>query len=423
MIRKTVKILVSVALLTTLSMAQKEAIVVGISNYQGQKADLRGIDKDVQKMKSLFEQWGFHVTVLWNEQSMQIGDYLAKYAQDLGKDDAFGLYYSGHGSKTFDKSGDEDDKQDETLVLSDGANNVHFLDDSLFGYLNEIKAKKIVLFDSCHSGTVFKTFGDKPKPKSLVSKSVTGGIMKTKAFRPRQSQLSDGEYIVLSSSQDNEESLATGNGSLFTNAIYRQFTNPNGATTNFTEIKNRVAQEIVDYCYKSKSKVHHPKISASDAKLKYTTISEFLKPKKQEISTTDEKITILSEQRFKEKDILKFKLDTHGNSGYITFLTVGKSGKAEIMHQSEKPMSGVLNFPKDFNVHPLIECYKECGKNCPQEVSRLFAVLSQKPITVNSDATKGLKIDSIEANNFDARAFRKRKASQPIVTYSDFVIE
>jgi hypothetical protein len=147
-------------------------------------------------MKALFEKWGFHTTVLYNRDSMRIEEYLARYSS-LNPNDSFIFYYSGHGSTANDVSGDEADGQDESIVLSDGQRNRYFLDDSMNGYLNEIPAKKLVLFDSCHSGTAFKKFGKDVMSKSMPSDKVDG-VIQAKIFRPQQSVLKGGDYIVIS---------------------------------------------------------------------------------------------------------------------------------------------------------------------------------------------------------------------------------
>jgi len=154
---KILKNLILVGLLTTLSMAQKEALLIGVSDYQGVESDLKGIEIDIGNMKTLFEKWGFHTTVLLDRDSMRIDEYLNQY-HSLGADDAFAFYYSGHGSYTDDESGDESDGQDETLVLSNGVENRFYLDDNLNRHFNSIGAKKIIVFDSCHSGTAFKGY-------------------------------------------------------------------------------------------------------------------------------------------------------------------------------------------------------------------------------------------------------------------------
>ena len=370
---KTLKILTLTALLTTFSMAQKEALVLGVSDYMGRKSDLAGVKKDVPRMAELFKNWGFNVTVLQDAQSMQLESYLAKYAH-LNANDNFIFYYSGHGFHIKDVNGDEPDGEDEVLVLSDGTKNQLFLDDALFGYLNAIKAKKMVMLDSCHSGTAFKAFGDAPKAKSITQNEV-GGVMKTKAFRPQQSKIG-GAYIVFSAAQDKEESLDTSNGGLFTNAFLNQFNN-GGASTPLMNVRQNMENEIVQYCKRSDSTPHHPQLSASSSDFKFTTINKYFNSKTITRPTTDIKVT--GSDRFNEGNLLDFKIDTLGNSGYLTIFSM-ENNQPFTMYKSTQPQKGVFNF-KDFNIQPPIECYKSC-KGCASEKSTVYVAFSEKPVTV-----------------------------------------
>ena len=411
------KIFIITGLLTTLSMAQKEALIVGVSDYEGTKYDLRGVKKDIVNMKSLFEKWGFHVTVLQDVQSMELEKYLQSYS-NLGSDDAFIFYYSGHGYHIKDVSGDETDGEDEALVLSDGAKNELFLDDALFGYLNAIKSKKMIILDSCHSGTAFKAFGDKPKAKSITQNAVHG-VMRTKSFRPQESKISSGEYVVFAASQDREESLDTKNGGLFTNGFLKQFRN-GGESKNFMNIRQSVEDSILNFCRGGDSKPHHPNLSASSDALKYSTINEFFKTKSTSEPQTEKTISILGKKTFNDGELLSFKIDTHGNSGYLTIFSI-ENGEPFIMTQTQTKVKGVLNFQQDFNIDPPIECYKSCG-TCPKEVSSVYVILSEKPLTKNIMKTKGLNID--RDGHVRMRAFRHRtnEAYEPIIARVEFTI-
>ncbi len=256
---------------------QKEALVVGVSNYKGVKDDLDGVKKDVVNMTKLFREWGFNVTTITDEESMRLEQYLQRFSSNLDSNDKFIFYYSGHGSHTKDESGDEDDGEDEALVLSDGMKNKLFIDDALFGYLNSIKAQKMVMLDSCHSGTAFKAFGDQPKPKSLINdvKHLIK-VIKTKIFDKEQSDINSGEFVVFSASQDNEQSLDTKRGGMFTKAFYKQFQGKDGKNIRMMNLRGAIATEIKARCAESNSKTHHPNISASSNKLKYKTLGEFL---------------------------------------------------------------------------------------------------------------------------------------------------
>jgi len=349
---------------------------------------------------------------------MKIDEYLQKY-HSLGKDDAFALYYSGHGSYRDDDSGDEKDGRDETIVLSDGVINKHYIDDDIYSHLNKIRAKKLVIFDSCHSGTAFKIFGDKPKPKSISPQLVSGAV-KTKVFRHKESRLSGGEYIVFSASQDNEQSLATTRGSLFTNAFIKEFRG-GGESKKFMNIRQSIEQDIYNYCQKSGSTSHKPNLSASSNDLKYSTINEFFKTKSTPEPQTKKTISILGKKTFNNGELLSFKIDTHGNSGYLTIFSI-ENGEPFIMTQTQTKVKGVLNFQQDFNINPPIECYKSCG-TCPKEVSSVYVILSEKPLTKNIIKTKWLNID--RDGHVRMRAFRQQtnEAYEPIITRVEFTIK
>ncbi len=415
---KTLKILTITALLTSFSIAQqKEALILGVSDYMGTKYDLNGVKKDVPRMERLFRSWGFNVKVINSSDSMNLESYLSNYT-NLSANDNFIFYYTGHGYHTKDKNGDEVDGEDEALVLSDGVKNKLFIDDTLFGYLNAIKAKKLVLFDSCHSGTVFKAFGDKPKPKT-INESQVSGIIKTKAFRPMESRLTKGEYIVLSASQDREESLDTVDGGMFTNAFLHQIEN-GGLSNRLMNLRQNMENEIVQNAKRTDSPPHHPQLSASSNELKYTSIDKFFMTKSTP-PITKKTISIIGKKSFREGELLSFKVDTHGNSGYLTIFSI-ENGEPFIMTQTSKPVKGILNFQKDFNINPPIECYKSCG-SCPQEVSSVYVILSATPLTKNIMKTKGLKINGANSS-VGMRAFRRQtnEAYEPIIAKSEFTI-
>ena len=414
--------MLTLTLLSTLGMAKKEALIVGVNDYKGEKSDLPGVKKDVLNMQKLFEKWGFKVTVLENAKSMNLEAYLNDYSQ-LTKNDEFIFYYSGHGSHTPDMNGDEADGEDEALVLSDGRRNKLFLDDALFGYLNMINAKKMVIFDSCHSGTAFKTFGDKPKPKSISTVNIDG-IVKTKGFSVEERDIKQGEYIVFAAAQDAEQSLDTRNGGMFTTAFLNQFKN-NGETKTFMNLRQKMEEEIVKNCSYSNSKAHHPKLSASSNSLKYATLNSFFpkKAKKPTVVPTKQKsISISGKRDFNENELLKFTIDTNGNRGYLTILSI-EDNKPFIMTQTKQAVKGVLEFQKDFDTggEP-IECYKACS-NCKEEVSSVYIILSAQPLSSIIIRNKELNIGA-DKKPIDMRAFRKRTKQkyEPVIKQVEFVI-
>lgn len=406
---KIVKTLTLLALLTTLSMAQKEALIVGVSDYMGTQYDLGGVERDVPRMERLFKSWGFKVTVLKDAQSMSLESYLDYYSKLNAKDD-FIFYYTGHGFHVKDVSRDEVDGEDETLVLSDGLENRLFLDDALFGYLNAIKAKKMILLDSCHSGTAFKAFGKKPKPKTITASQVSS-VMKTKSFRPQQSKIGAGEYIVFAAAKDKEESLDTSDGGLFTNSFLSQFKN-GGRSEALMNLRQSMENEIIQFCKGSDSTPHHPQLSASSSELKYTSIDSFFNLNNKPIANVEKSIKVTGSSRFDEGDLLDFKIDTQGNSGYLTIFSI-EDAVPFVMYQSKKEMKGVFNL-KDFSITPPIECYKSCGKNCASEQSVVYVAFSAKPIEIRfNQNSKSIETDV--STNFKAFRHQEVKTFKTII--------
>lgn len=147
----------------------KYALLIGI-NYRGTRSELRGCINDVNNMKKyLLEQRGYkeeNILVLTEDETMESRKPTgANIMHEMGKlilkghtggADELWLHYSGHGSHTRDRDGDEDDGQDETIVPLDYARNGMITDDQLHDYLEHvpITCKMYCIFDCCHSGTI-----------------------------------------------------------------------------------------------------------------------------------------------------------------------------------------------------------------------------------------------------------------------------
>ncbi len=393
---------------------RKEALIIGISDYApADKNDLDGIERDTSKMKRLFESWGFKVTTLYDSQSMKIVDYLDDYAKKLGPNDYFAFYYSGHGSHKSDNNGDEADGQDETLVLSDGVVNEHLLDDTLYEKFNAIKAKKLIFLDSCHSGTAFRAINKNGvKVKSIspddVTKTYPTSKMRGIAINGGSSSkemITGSDYIVFSAAHDNEESLATPTGSLFTNALYKTFTT-NDINKPLSSIKNELTNDVIEYAKETKSTPHHPEISYSNPEFKSKSLEDFLnarvKATSQKISQTDNSSLqdtldeMINSGKFKEmyikgsKDIysvgeaVRFTIDTRGDRGFLTIFYIDGNNVTMLYPNrfvSPREINGRYNFPDDLaNGKFELEAYKSC-KGCSEEKTAIYAILSQEQIT------------------------------------------
>jgi len=402
---------------------KKQALVIGVSDYAGEANDLGGIERDVSKMKKLFESWGFEVQSLYDKDSLKIVDYLNKYSKSLSSDDYFAFYYSGHGSHKHDENGDESDGEDETLVLSDGQENTHLIDDILFAKFNAIKAKKMIFFDSCHSGTVFRNLTGKAQPKTIspdkVNKSFSKGLFVGSSTKKSDTMDSDSNYIVMSSSQDNEESLATPTGSLFTNSICEIFSDKNSKNSSFGEIKEILTKKVVAYAKETQGTPHHPNISFSKSYSTNSTLNDFIASKSTITATSNpvqssvpitsvttttpptnsllqntlenlmnsNKMKIMplhyNKIRYTTGESVEFSLDTEGEKGYLTIFYVDGSDVTLLYPNpfvQTKELQGKYSFPADLSGGKFeLEAYKSC-KGCQEEKTTIYALLSSRPI-------------------------------------------
>jgi len=435
---------ISVSKETSSTVSKKEALIVGVSDYAQDNQDLNGIDKDIEKMKQLFIKLGFTVKVLENQASMKLLDNLTQYAHSLNDNDTFAFYYTGHGSHKADNNNDESDGQDETLVLSDGRINKHLIDDILYQKFNDIKAKKLVFFDSCHSGTAFRSLSGKTQAKSMKSEDVTESFIlsRSKGISLGGDNMSKGDFVIFSSSQDTEESLATPTGSLFTNAVTEVFSDQQLQNKSLNEIKEIVGEKVLSYAKETDGIPHHPNINYSSSSIGNRSLQSFINTKAIPTTTPQATPTINSlplvanntlQQTFENLIIsgkvekltmnyqktlypsggsVEFEIDTAQERGYLTIFYIDKNDVTVLYPNpfvTTTKLQGKYRFPQDLaNGQFELEAYKSCG-GCQEEKTTIYAMLSAKPIDNIKDLqSKGLKSfgNSSDESKIMSRAVR-----------------
>lgn len=154
------------------------ALMVGINAYAKtpgspyNASDLHGTANDVALVKGLLTgTYGVvddaeHIRILLDDQATHAGIRQAFAEQLIEKakahpDATFLFYFSGHGSLAVDDNGDEGDGYDETIVAEDsrGPGGTDIRDDEIESWLTELKLYStniVLIFDSCHSGTISK---------------------------------------------------------------------------------------------------------------------------------------------------------------------------------------------------------------------------------------------------------------------------
>lgn len=351
------KILVLAMLLPILASAvQKEALLVGVEEYKNGHI-LQGISKDMKKMKKYFESKGFHVTVLFNENATvaNVVATLKKYAS-LKEEDVFAYYQSSHGGQVEDDNGDEEDELDEAYLLYEAeirgnsamSTKGLLIDDVLNNLLANIQAKKILFVDSCHSGTSYKSYNPALQSKNVYLKGSVPNTLKVLGSLAEAKNL-----VVLSASQDNQNSLASKEGSVFTSALYDTLiANPD---ISFKNLENMVTKHIANSCAYEQSKgreatTFQPALYATTSININQSVNSFL-----EVNITIQRDTLVEDfldelkQRtaygslyvglrasYLHEEFAYLDIDTGKKAGYLYILTIPEGeNKIEVLYPNK----------------------------------------------------------------------------------------
>ena len=143
----------------------KKALTIGL-NYKNTPNELYGCISDIVNISNvLTSQYGYlkeNIVQLRDDSSspnlqptyLNILLNLTKIVNESDKLSEIWIHYSGHGSQMRDRNGDETDGLDETIVPMDYQRKGFISDDDIFNIIKNVKCKTILIFDSCHSGSV-----------------------------------------------------------------------------------------------------------------------------------------------------------------------------------------------------------------------------------------------------------------------------
>jgi Caspase domain len=156
--------------LAVLAVAEDRALVVGIEQYNDTTIKpARGSERDADDVEQLLiRQLSFSPSSIrkltgaratWQEITLEFQRWLINGTRP---GDRVFFYYAGHGSYLRDNDGDEEDGYDETIVPYDALRKGQGMirDDQFARWIVELPGRRIVMvFDSCHSGTISRWFG------------------------------------------------------------------------------------------------------------------------------------------------------------------------------------------------------------------------------------------------------------------------
>lgn len=167
-------------IVTSLSFAEKRALVIGIGTYAPDTGwDAINGDNDIVLVQEMLQANGFqskHIATLKNEQATyrNIQNAITALIKSSETGDVVYIHFSGHGQQITDINHDEEDGYDEAWIPYDAPiqpsddyhGERHLTDDELNHYLTLLwqkvgtNSKITVISDACHSGTGTRKWGE-----------------------------------------------------------------------------------------------------------------------------------------------------------------------------------------------------------------------------------------------------------------------
>lgn len=204
--------------------------------YSERFGSCAGCKLDSLRMKSLFQRsYGYNGVLLQSQQATKaaVVEAIRNAAGALPKDGLFILYYSGHGgqedlSEAFGGKLQEPegaDELDEYLCLYD----TYLLDDEIWKLLSEFKCRVFLIFDACHSQTMFRSIeGDVAAEMGLGIALGEPKMVKSAGFRLSERGIAlDADSLRMlcwSGCEEAEYSYGSSKGGMLTNAILKHWT-------------------------------------------------------------------------------------------------------------------------------------------------------------------------------------------------------
>lgn len=262
--------------------AADKALIIGITEYQQSKYNLNGIDLDVSMANKISQLLAFdpaNIKTLTGKMATRanieqtIKDWLIN---GVTKNDRVFIYFSGHGGHFKDKDGDESDGYDEYITTYDlgdkKADGGYILDDDLSAWLKAIPSQyKMVMLDSCHSGTATRgitPIGQQMGNNVLYSKKHNFGqstqvnIMSKGQSKGANSGFLDGQSntITLAAAHDFEAAQASDKGSLFTIGVYQSLSKATqeGTSPTALDIVEQAGTFIANALANDPDYIHRP---------------------------------------------------------------------------------------------------------------------------------------------------------------------
>ena len=349
--------------------AKKEALIVAVGKYRDPNIPRLHVASDIKKMEYLLKQNGFHVVVLRDRYATlsRVVNQLKSYST-LSANDVFLFYDTSHGVQIPDLNSDEADGKDEAFALYDTTfyqNSVIdtrglLIDDEMDILLSRIKAKKLMITDTCHSGSIHKGFS----PFTIKSLNTSLNFHNYKKVMLRRRDLKKPKKLIsISASKDSELSIDDGDGGIFTTAIYEIWrNNPNISFKELTYKSGETIKKITKTA--SNLKPQEPQLYSSDNKSSSEPINLYLQDIEgylDMVMKSAKSGTFIFDsyrKRYIVGSHISFDIDTQNRKGYLYILNITDRGVDRIYPNQITPKSQIsksrFTFPNKFTIEATI---------------------------------------------------------------------
>jgi len=283
-------LLMSLALVSA-ARGEDRALLIGVGRYNHFDERLNGVSLDIRMMTELALLMGFkhnEIKTLEHEQASTAKVYSTVenwLIKGTDPQDRVLFYFSGHGSQIPDEDHDEKDQFDEVLLLYDAALKQNggrqtlsgvLVDDHFNSMLAKMKSRNIlVIIDACHSGSATRSIRLAPRSLSITEAQLkffsyspglaaAGGSGRFDVMEPETLSTVGGKYVALTACRDDEKTVATAQGSIFTLALRQVVRSAAMAKSDITPEEVRYkATEFIREQLQSAAVVFHPQIAGN----------------------------------------------------------------------------------------------------------------------------------------------------------------
>jgi len=393
---------------------EDRALLVGVGRYAHFDDKLKGVSLDIQMMTEFARILGFKrraIKVLEHESASTDKVYSAVenwLINGVGPEDRVLFYFSGHGSQIPDENNDEKDQFDEVLLLYDVALKQQgrhqtltgvLADDDFNAMLAKMKSRNIlVLLDACHSGSATRSLRLNPRSINVNEAQVkffsysstfgaTGGQDSFDVMDPQASSEVNDHYVAITACRDDEKTIATAQGSIFTLGLRQAVRAAAAAGLNPTpeDLKHHATMYIRDQI-KSETIAFHPQIAGNKElqrrPLKLVSPVEGRGFVQQEMETlvykSNQKVWMeLNKICFETGDALEISLWIP-EAGYLNIISINDHDEATVLfpnqyHPGSTVKRGKLTIPGNYMDFEVVTD----GKTGP---NRITAFLSRSPV-------------------------------------------